>query len=323
MYRLGISLTDSSGDPTAGRVMLEESAAILEDLREKYVLNSALVSLGSVDLDLGEYAAARARFEHALAIAREIEHPWGIADALSDLGRVYRSVGDYAAAQCHFEQALQVYQEHGCSVWESYPLCTLAENAMSQGDLTTARLHLQAAANLLGTSENRWLQMLVRYFRGLLAHYERDAVAAVRLLEETAALARERQYRPDLARSLVALGRVRRISGQVALASELVREGLELFRALGHKLGIATAIEELGAVRAVEGDSAQAAMLFGAAHALREAMGAPLPPVDRAAYDSVVSACRAQLGEVTFAEAWARAAARPFHEVVEEVLKLR
>jgi hypothetical protein len=98
---------------------------------------------------------------------------------------------------------------------------------------------------------------------------------------------------------------------------------LDLFRALGHKLGIANAIEELGAVRAVQGDGVQAAMLFSTAHALREGMGAPLPPVDRAAYDSVVAVCRAQLGETAFDEAWARAAARPFQEVVEEVLKLR
>ena len=61
----------------------------------------------------------------------------------------------------------------------------------------------------------------------------------------------------------------------------------------------------------------------GMAHALREGIGAPLPPVDRAAHDSVLAACRAQLGETAFAEAWAHAAARPFQEVVEEVLKLR
>ena len=61
----------------------------------------------------------------------------------------------------------------------------------------------------------------------------------------------------------------------------------------------------------------------GMAHALREGMGAPLPPVDRADHDSIVAACRAQLGETAFAEAWAHTAARPFQEVVEEVLKLR
>jgi len=141
--------------------------------------------------------------------------------------------------------------------------------------------------------------------------------------EEMTALARKCQYKPDLARSLVALGRVKRTLGQVLPASELLMEGLELFRALGHKLGIADALEGLGAVSADEGDGLQAAMLFSTAHALREGMGAPLPPVDRAAYDSVLAACRAQLGETAFAEAWAHAAARPFQEVVEEVLKLR
>ena len=99
-------------------------------------------------------------------------------------------------------------------------------------------------------------------------------------------------------------------------------EGLELFRALGHKLGIVNAIEELGAVSAARGDGVQATMLFSTAHALREEMGAPLPPADRADHDSVVAACRAQLGETAFAEAWAHAAARPFQEVLEQVAKL-
>jgi len=322
LYRLGSCLADCAGDPT-GRAMLEESVAILNDLNEKCFLTSVLLSLGVVDVGLGNYAAARARFEHGLAIARENEHSLLMADALTNLGSVYGILGEHSTAQSHLEQALQVYQEHGCSIWQTDVWCTLAENAISQGDLTTARFCLQAASNLLETSENKWLQTLVCYFRGLLAHYEGDGVAAMMLLDETTALARERQYKPDLARLLVALGRVRRTLGQVLPASELLMEGLELFRALGHKLGIANAIEELGAVSAAQGDGAQAAMLLSTARALREGLGAPLPPVDRADHDSVLAACRAQLGEAAFAEAWARAAARPFQEVVEEVLKPR
>jgi predicted ATPase len=322
LYRLGTSLADYDGDPT-GRAMLQESAAILEDLGDKFVLTSVLISLGIVDMGLGEYAVARARFERGLALAREIEHSLGMPRALNNLGCVYRSLGEYSTAQSYLEQALQLYQEHGCSVWEADVLCALAENALSQGDLATVRCRLQAASNLLETSENKWLQARVGYFRGLLAYYEGDVVAAMILLHETTALAREGQYKPDLARSLVALGRVKRTLGQVVPASELLREGLDLYRALGHKLGIANAVEELGALSAVQGDGVQAAMLFSTAHALREGMGAPLPPVDRDAYDSAVAGCRTQLGETAFAEAWAQAAARPLQEVVQEVLKLR
>ena len=322
LYRLGNSLTDEDGD-LAGRAMLEESAVILESLGEKYVLSGVLVSLGCVDTRLGEYAGVPTRLEQALAMTREIEHPLGIAEALIHLGCVYRILGQYSAAQSYLEEALQVFQDHGRSIWETEVLCALAENAICQGDLETARFRLEAAADLLATSENKWLQALVCYSQGVLVHYEGDGVAATMLLDKATALAREGQFKPDLARLLVTLGRVKRVLGQLLPASELLMEGLELFRGLGHKLGIAEALEELGAVSAAQGDGAQAAMLFGAAHALREQMGAPLPLVDRAGHDSLLAACRAQLGEAAFAEAWAQAAARPWQEVVEDVLKPR
>jgi DNA-binding SARP family transcriptional activator/predicted ATPase len=320
---LGRSLTNQGGDPARGRAMLEESAAILESLGEKSALTSVLIALGIADVGFGDYAAARASFERALALVEEIVHPLGISDALTNLGCVYRIVGEYVTAQSCFERSLKVYQQHRCSIWQTDVRCAMTENAIAQGDLATARLHLQAACDLVGVSENKWLQALVCYFRGLLAYYEGDTVAAVAFLTETAALARAGQFKPDLARALVAVGRVQRTLGQVVPASELLLEGLELFRALGHKLGIAEALEELGAVSAVRSDGVQAAMLLSTAHALRERIGAPLPPVDRAAYDSVLAACRAQLGEAAFAEAWAQAAARPWQEVVEEVRELR
>jgi hypothetical protein len=54
----------------------------------------------------------------------------------------------------------------------------------------------------------------VLYFRGLLADYQGDAGEATALLGETAVLARDSQYRPDLARALIALGRMRRTLGE-------------------------------------------------------------------------------------------------------------
>jgi len=319
---LGSCLGDYSGDP-AGWCMLEESAAILEDLGDRYVLSGVVTWLGTAHVRLGDYAAARARFERGLAACREVEYPLGMVIALASLGGVDRIVGQYSAAQSHCEQALQLCQAHGCRIWETDVRCALAENALCQGDWTTTRSHLQAANQLLETDMSKPLQMRMCYLRGLLAHQEGDSAAAMALLDEAVALARQGQGRPDLARSLVALARVRRTLGDPSAASGPLMEGLGLFRALGQKLGIAEALEELGAVSAVQGDGAQAAMLLSTAHALREQMGAPLPLVDRAGYDSRLAACRAQLGETAFAEAWAHAAARPWQEVVEDVLKPR
>jgi DNA-binding CsgD family transcriptional regulator len=49
-----------------------------------------------------------------------------------------------------------------------------------------------------------------------------------------------------------------------------------------------------------------AAQLWGAAEALRETMGAPLPPVERATYEARVAAARSSIGKRIFSAYWAQ-----------------
>ena len=320
LYRLGSFLLDYGGDQV-GRVMLAESAAILDGLGERYLFTGVLASRGVVETSLGNYVAARAHFERSLEVAREIGHPWGIADALTNLGCLFRIQGDYGTAQSHLESALRIYQEHGRSKWEIDVLCALVENHIAQGDFSSAKLYLQAASNLSKLSENKWLQVLLLYFRSLLAYYQGDSGEAVVLLGETTALARESRYKPDLSRALVTFGRVRRTLGEFGEASKLILEGLDLFRSLGHKLGIATALQELAAIRAAQDEGGQAALLFSVAHTMREKLRAPLPPVDATTCESAIAASRAQLGEAAFNNIWESASIRPFQEIVEGILE--
>ena len=140
------------------------------------------------------------------------------------------------------------------------------------------------------------------------------------LLEQATILAREGQYKPDLARSLMTLGRARLKLGEVGLATELLMESLSRFQDIGNKLGIAITLEALASVRLTQQDSAGAVRLYAAAHNLRRVLGAPLPPIDHDVYNSAIAATRAQLGDDVFTDLWAHAAAAPFIEVVEEIL---
>ncbi len=318
LFNLGTYLADFGGD-AAGRVMLEESSAILEELGDKFLFVSVLVSRGIIALISGDYACARLHFDRSLSLAREIGDPWGTADALTNVGGVLRIQGDYAAARSCFEEALSIYQEGGRGIWCTDPLCALSENDIAQGNLSAARVHLQDASASAETSENKWLQALVGYFLGLLAYYEGDLERAARLLEKAMRLARASQYKPDLARSLVTLGRVMGARGEAARATALLREGLGLFRETDSRLGIATALEGFAGL-AVPEEAEHAARMFGAAEAIRAAIGAPLPPVDRPAYEYAVVATRARLGETAFAEAWAQGQTEPCEAAVTEFL---
>jgi len=68
---------------------------------------------------------------------------------------------------------------------------------------------------------------------------------------------------------------------------------------------VASCLEGLAVVVAAQGELVWAARLWGAAEAQREAIGAPMPPVDLPAYASNVAEARSKLGDKAFAVAWA------------------
>jgi tetratricopeptide (TPR) repeat protein len=189
--------------------MLEEASAILDKLGDKFISGGVLLTRGVIAFALGDYASARSRFDRSLAIAREIGDPWGTADALTNIGCVLRAQGDYAAARSHLEEALDVYEQRGSGIWCADPLCALAENEIAQGNLGAARMHLEEACPCADASGNKWLQVLVGYFEGLLAYYEGDMDAPRLPSRRRSWLRGGPGIKPDLARALVAHGRSR------------------------------------------------------------------------------------------------------------------
>jgi predicted ATPase len=318
LYNLGEFRSNFEGD-AAGRALLEESLAIVEDLGDRQLHAGLLISLGMVARDLGDYPLARARLERALVLGRDLRQPWTIAYALTNLGGILNTQGDHTSARSHLEEALRIYQERGNTPWAAGPLCALAEADLLQGNLTAAGARLREAAARTAGSNHGWLQVLMGYCSGLLAYYEDDAESAAARLEETAALAREGQYLPDLARSLIVLGRVWHAQGDAARATALLREGLCLCQQMNNTLGAVTALEALAAL-ALATQPQQAAQWLGAAEAARTALGTPLPPVERPALGRALTAIRTRLDERTLSALWAEGQAMRLDEAITRAL---
>ncbi len=318
LFRFGEYLSDFGGDP-AGRSMLEESSAILEELGDRYIYVSVLAARAIVAMSSGDYATARSYFDRGLAIARELRDPWGAADALTNIGCILRMQGDYAGARAYLLEALKDYQQGGGGIWSADAYCALGENEIAQGRLSAARSYLQLASSSSESSGNRWLQVLIAYFGGLVAYYDGNMAQATEMLERATALSREGQYLPDLARSLVALGRALHASSDTAQARACISEGLSVFWASGNKLGVATALEALAALTASD-NPRRAVQLFGAAASIRSAIGAPLAAVDRPRCEHHISDVRERISEATFADAWARGQVESYITIVPGIL---
>src|SRR5262249_34525659 len=93
-------------------------------------------------------------------------------------------------------------------------------------------------------------------------------------------------------------------AGDNGAARALFQESLTIHREAGGKPRIVTDLEGLAAVAVAQAQPERAARLFGAAEALREAMGAPLPPADRPEHARAVASARTALGDEAFAAAW-------------------
>jgi hypothetical protein len=131
---------------------------------------------------------------------------------------------------------------------------------------------------------------------GLLAARQSHLEEAEALCQEGLALARELGDRQGIAQALSALCRVAAGRGDLDRAAGLCRESLVLRRALGDRRGIVECLEQMALLAVDAAAFERAATLFGAAAASREAIGIPVPPVDRPEHDRAMASAGLTLG---------------------------
>ena len=140
---------------------------------------------------------------------------------------------------------------------------------------------------------------------------------ALTLLEEGLALNRQVENRRGTARLLGIQGLVAYSQRDHARAEHLCRESLALHRAAGETWEIGRYAWVLAAAAFGHGQPERAARLFGAVAAVRERLGAPLPPVFQSTHDCALAAVRATLGAPAFALAWEAGQAMSPEEAAE------
>jgi tetratricopeptide (TPR) repeat protein len=201
----------------------------------------------------------------ALALAQRIRDHGGKGNALALLGAVAEARGDLTRATSLLEESLFSCRQAGDTAAIVRALMSLGHIAAASGDDARAR-----------------------------ACFE-EALAYTRALGITW----------GVAAGLTSLGHLARKQGDYHRARVLYQESLTLHRRLGNKVYAAWCLEGLAAAASAEGQVEYAAYLCAAASALREAVGAPLPPSEQDHYDRTVAAVHAALGDELFKIAWA------------------
>jgi predicted ATPase/DNA-binding CsgD family transcriptional regulator len=286
-------------------VLSEESLALCRQLGDTQGIAHSLHYLGWAARERGNLTHATPLVEEALVLRRKLGHKEDIAWSLLQCGILNCLQGKYASADALFEESLELSREIGRPHVISWSLYRLAEaRFLSQGDATTIHSLLAESLPLFRAVGEKSGMISSLYLSGRLALSQGHAPLARSLAEQGLAISREVGERWFTGQLLSLLGEVAAYQGDHATARALYEESLALARRAGRKVAMASGLQGLAGVVAAQGEYTWAARLWGAAEAMREATGAPIPPVERADYERALVSARAQLGEKTFAAAW-------------------
>jgi non-specific serine/threonine protein kinase len=242
---------------------------------------NGLVIAGELACERGDPARAVALLEAGLRLYKELADTAGIARALSELGVVEQYQGNRRQAVTLLEESVALARQVGDRFMVGDCLLWLAGTQMNLGELDAAQDHY----------------------------------------EETLVLFRELGERLRTAWSYFGLGDIARRRGDYARAAELFKQGLEVKFEIGGTGDIYYLLEWLANLAAQTDMPDRAARLWGAAQAIREVVGTPLPPSIVSDYAPYMTSARKELGSLAFEAAWAEGRAMTIEEAIAYALR--
>jgi non-specific serine/threonine protein kinase len=242
------------------------------------------------------------------------------AKALTEAGTFAWRRGDYEQAIAFHREALTLYRELGDEHGVAFALMCLGSQEVEKGDLDRAFPLYEEALSISRRIGDKRTSAFTLANLGQVERHRGNHSRAIALNIEALSLFRDLEDTLRVVEILSVTGRDTAYHGAYEAAEEFIEEGLPLARDLRNGYCVSHCLEGLAALAGTKADGVRAARLWGAAEALREAVGAPLAPVDLPSHERNVAAVRAHIDETSWEAAWAEGKAMTLEEAVEYAL---
>jgi predicted ATPase/serine/threonine protein kinase len=306
----------AEGRDRLAKVLKLEGAAAPTPARAR-----ALFAAGILAGAQGDYASACSLVRESMGIARELKDDWGVAVSLNALAVITRNQGSIAESRSLFEESLVVWRELGDRAAVARALSNLANVVKLQGDYALARSLYEECLSIFKELGDTTGMAWSLNHQGDAARSHGDPAGARALYEQSLAIFRKLGDRWGIAGSLADLGNLIRDQRDYAASQSLYRESIQIFQELGHKRGIARLLECFACSAATQLRPERSLRLAGAAAALRQVLGAPLPPVEQTQHERSLEPARKALSNAAASAAWLEGWGMPVEKAVEEALK--
>ena len=299
-----------TGDLIAKRAAAQEGCELAESIGYRAGSIRCRWYLGLAQLAQGDCAGAIEHFGTASAAAEAGHYANFQKYALAFQGMALAWQGDTCAATAAASKALEGADELG-SLNAGLGYTALGMAALAAGDAATARTATDAAC-LHAKGAPPGMTALSRAFNAQAALADGDLVAARRAADK--AISTATGWYSMWA--LITRARVAVAQDEPDQAERDVHDALACATEFDAQLGISDVLECLAAVASVVGRHHEAARLFGAAHAIRQPLGAVRFKVWDPGCEASIAALRSAMDDNDFDTAWAEGAAMSPEEAI-------
>jgi DNA-binding CsgD family transcriptional regulator len=299
-----------AGDPTAARALSEEGRDLADAIGDRVVSRQWRWLLGCAQMMHGDLVAALAQLREVAEDA-EADHDliWRVCSLTAE-GYVLAYQGDADAARAGASSIIEAAGALG-GWWEGSGYAALAIAALAAGDVAAAHDATEAVINRRLTVQRETVAILIDPMAQ--AALARGDVGAARHWADEAVNTTTGWH---LMLALTTRTRVAIAEGHHDDAERDAHDALTIAARIHAYLGIPDILECLAGLAGEAGNQRHAARLFGAAEAIRRAMGAVRFKIWDASYDASVAARRDAMGDNDFDRAWAEGAGLTINDAV-------
>ena len=297
-----------AGDPIATRPLAEEGRVVADAVGDPYNSRICRYCLAWARMYQGDLAWAAAQTSQLLADARAAHDGLMELQSFGGQGVVLAFLGEASAARAAADAAIEAAAEVGGG-YAAYGYAALAFAAMAAGDTATLQDAVEAWPHLRSLPQ---MAALERMYGAAAALAGGELVAARRRADEAVS----GSWGGFLSGALVMRARVAIAAGDPDQAELDVHEALALAAGTGMHLLVPDIFEYLAALTGHAGGHREAARLLGAAHGIRQRMGAVRFKIWDAGYEASVVTLRNTMDDNDFDSALAEGAALSVEEAI-------
>ncbi len=331
-----------AGDMKQAKSTYEQSLDMYRRINDAWGIGGCLHCIAHVAEQQGSAKESRSLYDESLSYLKTSDDRWSLYHPVGDSGRLLLNEGKLKEAREIYEESIQAFEELGNRSWVSSSLRQLAKICQLQGDFEQARQYAEDSMAISKAIndliELPWNHLRVGLLQWAVEEFSqaRQSIRSGMAVSEKTLTERDAAYLKfmagfmechtapplqgiekmkleldgalkdapmDVYDLLPWFAHALWLERDIPRAKQTYLEALEGVNKMRWFVRIPECLEGLAKIAVTENELERAARLFGAAEALREKMGTPIPPVQRADYDAHVQELRGKFG-AGFEAAW-------------------